>query len=55
MILLVLASTASMYMGLFKAHREEVSLGKKTFASLTSSLISMVAWFLLFSHYYIGW
>jgi len=55
MILLILASTATIYMGIFKAHRVEVSFGKKTVATLTSSLISIVSWLLLFSHHYIGW
>ncbi len=54
-VFLVLASTAALYMGIFKAHRPTMSFAKKTFSGLVSGSISCLAWFFMYSHQYLGW
>jgi len=54
-VLLVLLSTAALYMGVFKAHRETVSFTKKTISGIASGTASCLAWFFMYSHHYLGW
>ncbi|WP_243545710.1 hypothetical protein [Pseudodesulfovibrio tunisiensis] len=52
---LVLASTAALYMGAFKAHKSTASLVKKAFSGIASGTVSALAWFFMYSHQHLGW
>lgn len=54
-VLLVLLSTAALYMGVFKAHRETTPFGKKLCSGIAGGLLSCLAWFFMYSHHYLGW
>jgi sorbitol-specific phosphotransferase system component IIC len=54
-VLLVLLTTAALYMGVFRAHRESASFGKKTISGIASGVLSCLAWFFMYSHHYLGW
>lgn len=54
MLVLVLATTVALYMGVFHAHRKAATGSKAVFGVL-SGLISAVSWLFMYSHHYIGW
>lgn len=55
MLVLVLATGAALYMGLFRAHRTGLGLGRKILCGLASGVLSAVVWNILYSHQYLGW
>jgi len=54
-VLLVLMSSAALYMGVFKAHRSAASFAKKMFSGVASGTVSCLVWSVLYSHHYLGW
>ena len=54
-VLLVTLTTAALYMGVFKAHRETATFGKKTVSGIASGTLSALVWFFMYSHQYLGW
>jgi len=55
MILLILATAAALYMGLFKARGALVSAPRKWLSGIVSGLVSGIAWMLMYSWYYLSW
>lgn len=53
--LLLLLTAATLYMGVFKAQRENTSFARKTISGICSGAISAVSWFFMYSHHYMGW
>lgn len=54
-LFLILATSAALYMGIFKAHRETATFKKKTLSGIASVLLSCCIWAVLYSHHYLGW
>lgn len=54
-VLLVVLTTAALYMGLFRAARPTVSTARKAFSGIASGVIACLAWFFMYSHRYLGW
>ncbi|WP_272699487.1 hypothetical protein [Desulfovibrio sp. Fe33] len=54
-VLLVVLTTAALYMGVFKADRESASPFRKTVSGIASAAVSCLAWFFMYSHHYLGW
>jgi hypothetical protein len=54
-LLLFLASSAALYMGLFKAHRQGRTQGFKALGGLVSGGVSGVFWFYAYGFTYLGW
>lgn len=52
---LLLATGAALYMGVFKANRDGVPMASKFFRGVLSALISGVTWFGLYSWSYLSW
>lgn len=52
---LLLATGAALYMGVFRAHRDGVSMASKFFRGVLSALISGATWFGLSSWTYLSW
>ncbi len=55
MIVLVLSGGATIYMGVFRAHRPETGFGKKVFSGIVSYGISALSWLSMYSYHYLGW
>lgn len=55
LILLVLAGGTALYMGIFRANGDNVSLGKKAFYGVLSYGLSVFIWFFMYSFHYLGW
>ena len=55
LVLLVLASGAALYMGLFQSHRKSASFGKKALSGIISYGVSACVWFFMYSFHYLGW
>ena len=53
--LLVVLTTAALYMGVFRAAGPAVSTTRKAFSGIASGVIACLAWFFLSSHQYLGW
>lgn len=53
--LLVLATGAALYIGVFKASRPDIGLGRKILSGLASGMVATVIWFFFYSHQYLGW
>lgn len=54
-LLLFAATGAALYMGVFKADKTTRGMGYKAFSGLGSCLISAVAWYYMYSFYYLSW
>ncbi len=54
-VLLFLASTAALYMGLFKAHRAGKTPGVKALSGVAAGALAGVFWFYAYSFTYLGW
>ncbi|GEM_PF-719174 len=54
-VLLVLLTSAALYMGVFRAHRDTASFGRKIFSGIAGGAISCLVWFFMYSHQYLGW
>lgn len=55
LLFLILITATALYVGLFKAHGPTASFVKKAFSGIASFTISGLAWFLMYSHQYLGW
>jgi hypothetical protein len=55
MILLILSGGAALHLGIFKAHRPEISTVKKTLGGVVPYGISAAFWLVLYSYHYLGW
>lgn len=53
--LLVLATGAALFMGIFKGHREKVSLPGKIISGLVSFTLSAAFWYGAYGYHYLGW
>lgn len=54
-VLLVVLTTAALYMGVFRAAGPAVSTAKKAVSGIASGVIACLAWFFMYSHQYLGW
>jgi hypothetical protein len=54
-VLLFLSTGAALYMGVFKAHRENTAFVRKLFSGIISYGFSAVSWFFMYGHSYLGW
>lgn len=54
-VLLVLLTTAALYMGVFRAHRDGASAVRKALSGVASGALACLAWFFMYSHQYLGW
>lgn len=54
-VILVCATAAALYLGIFRAGSERAGLARKALSGLASGLLSLVIWGLLYSHRYLGW
>lgn len=55
MALLIIASGAALYMGLFKAHRDGAGFVKKALGGVVSFGLSAAVWLAMYSHHYLKW
>ncbi|WP_461208617.1 hypothetical protein [Desulfocurvus sp. DL9XJH121] len=53
LVVLVLATAAALYMGIFKAHRK--GAGAKALWGTASGVLSAAVWAFFYSHQYMGW
>ena len=54
-VVLFWATAATLYMGVFHAHRHGVAWARKAMAGFCSSVVSMTMWFFMYSWTYLGW
>ncbi|HDI59450.1 MAG TPA: hypothetical protein ENF48_03675 [Desulfobacteraceae bacterium] len=54
-LLLFLATSATLYMGVFKAHREGAGWPRKLFSGLAASALSAIFWAGAYGYHYLGW
>lgn len=54
-LLLIFCTAAVLYLGVFRAGRSGVGLGRKSLAGALSGMLSAVLWSALYSHHYLGW
>ena len=55
MLLLVLATTAALFKGVFRADRETLAFSWKLAAGIGSGLISVIVWYLMYTWTYLSW
>lgn len=55
MVMLFLLTGSALFMGVFKGHKETVSLGRKVLGRGVSYGISLVFWCSCYSWHYLGW
>jgi hypothetical protein len=55
MLLLFLATGSALYMGVFRAHRDGLSLSSKVVRGMLSAFMSVAMWFGLYSWSYLSW
>ena len=54
-VFLLWATSAALYMGVFHAHRDTVSLRSKHLRGVFSVILACVIWFFLYSWSYLSW
>lgn len=54
-LLLLLATSATLYLGVFKAGKPGAGMTKKFFSGLAASVISVVFWYGAYGYTYLGW
>jgi len=55
LLLLVISGGFTIYMGIFKAHRQNVSFAGKFVKMVVSFSFSALFWAACYSHHYLGW
>jgi hypothetical protein len=54
-LLLFLATSATLYLGVFKAGKPGAGVTRKFFSGLAASFISVVFWYGAYGYTYLGW